>query len=243
MHAHILTIFPELFPGPLSAGIAGRALQGNFLKLGIRDIRDHTHDRRKTTDDAPYGGDPGMVMRPEPLFEAVESLDRPPNSPIILLTPQGKLFTQGDAERYSQQACITIICGRYEGIDERVSQGLGAEEVSIGDYVLSGGEIAAMVIVESIARLLPGVIGHGPDAIQDDSHTSGVLQHPQYTRPTEYRGLKVPEILLSGNHAAIEKWRRQQSLKKTLERRPDLLQTASLTEGDLKILKEYGWSE
>jgi tRNA (guanine37-N1)-methyltransferase len=184
-----------------------------------------------------------MVMRPEPLFDAVGALDRPENSPVVLLTPQGKPFTQREAERLSEEQTLTFICGRYEGVDERVRAHLATEELSIGDYVLTGGEIAAMVIVEAIARLLPGALGHGDEARLDDTHTSGLVQYPQYTRPSNFKGIQVPDVLLSGDHAAIAKWRRRQSLQRTLERRPDLLKGAELSGEDRIILQELGWTD
>lgn len=242
MQVHVLTIFPEIFPGPLGAGIVERAQKAGLLELNVHNIRDYAHDRHRTTDDTAYGGGPGMVMRPEPLFEAVESLARPEGSPVVLLTPQGKPFTQREAERLAQEQTLTFICGRYEGVDERARQHLATEELSIGDYVLTGGEIAAMVIVEAVARLLPGALGHGDEALLDDTHTSGLVQYPQYTRPSDFRGAQVPAVLLSGDHAAIAKWRRQQSLQRTLERRPDLLKDAELSVEDKKVLQELGWT-
>ena len=241
MQVHVLTIFPELFPGPLGAGIVERAQKAGLLEINVHNIRDYAHDRHRTTDDTAYGGGPGMVMRPEPLFEAVESLARPEGSPVVLLTPQGKLFTQREAERLSQEQVLTFICGRYEGVDERVRQHLATEELSIGDYVLTGGEIAAMVVVEAVARLLPGALGHGDEALADDTHTSGLIQYPQYTRPPDFQGSVVPDVLLSGDHAAIAKWRRRQALQRTLERRSDLLKKALLSAEDRVVLQELGW--
>ncbi|MDA1216366.1 MAG: tRNA (guanosine(37)-N1)-methyltransferase TrmD [Chloroflexi bacterium] len=243
MQVHVLTIFPEMFPGPLGAGIVERAQKAGLLDLNVHNIRDYAHDRHRTTDDTAYGGGPGMVMRPEPLFEAVESLDRPAGSPVVLLTPQGKLFTQREAERLSKEQTVTFICGRYEGVDERVRQHLATEELSIGDYVLTGGEIATMVIVEAVARLLPGALGHGDEALLDDTHTSRLVQYPQYTRPSDFQGAQVPDVLLTGDHAAIAKWRRRQSLQRTLERRPDLLKDAELSPEDRKVLQELGWTD
>jgi tRNA (guanine37-N1)-methyltransferase len=242
MQVHILTIFPEIFPGPLGAGIVERAQRAGLLELSVHNIRDYAHDRHRTTDDTAYGGGPGMVMRPEPLFEAVESLIRPEDSPVVLLTPQGKLFTQREAERLSQAQVVTFICGRYEGVDERVRQHLATEEMSIGDYVLTGGEIAAMVVIEALARLLPGALGHGDEALADDTHTSGLVQYPQYTRPPNFQGTHVPDVLLSGDHAAIAKWRRRQALQRTLERRPNLLKDAGLSAEDKVVLQEFGWN-
>ncbi len=243
MQVHIVTIFPEMFPAPLGAGIVGRAQEAGLATVDVLDLRGFTHDRRKTTDDAPFGGGPGMVMRPEPLFEAVESLALPEGSPVVALTPQGAPFRQADAERLAAGAAVTLLCGRYEGVDERVMAELATERLSIGDYVLTGGELAAMVVVDAIVRLLPGALGHAPhgEAIADDSFTSGLLQHPQYTRPADYRGMKLPEVLLSGDHAAVERWRRNEALRRTLERRPELLAHATLSDEDREELRRLGW--
>ncbi len=245
MQVHIVTIFPEMFHAPLGAGIVGRAQEAGLATVNVHDLRGFAHDRRRTTDDAPFGGGPGMVMRPEPLFEAVASLELPTGSPVVALTPQGAPFRQADAERLAAEPIVTLLCGRYEGIDERVMEGLATEPLSIGDYVLSGGELAAMVVVDAVVRLLPGALGHAPhgqDAIADDSFTSGLLQYPQYTRPADYRGMKVPEVLLAGDHAAVEQWRRNQALRRTLERRPDLLAHAALSDQDREELRRLGWS-
>ena len=243
MQVHIVTIFPEIFPAPLGAGIVGRAQEAGLATVRVHDLRDFAHDRRRTTDDSPFGGGPGMVMRPEPLFEAVESLKLPKGAPIVALTPQGAPFRQADAERLAAEEVVTLLCGRYEGVDERVMAELATERLSIGDYVLTGGELAAMVVVDAIVRLLPGALGHAPhgEAIADDSFTSGLLQHPQYTRPAEYRGMQVPEVLLSGDHAAVERWRRNEALRRTLERRPELLAHAPLSAEDLEELRKLGW--
>ena len=237
MHIHIITIFPEMFQVPLSTGIVGRAQKGGLAEVHIHDLREHTHDRHRIVDDAPYGGGPGMVMRPEPLFEAVESLDLPPCSPVVLLTPQGRTLTQAHAHRLSAEPTVTLLCGRYEGIDERVRQHLATEEISIGDYVLTGGEVPAMVVVDAMVRLLPGALGHGEEAIQDDTYTSGLVQYPQYTRPAQFRGWEVPPLLLSGDHALVERWRRREALRRTHQRRPDLLANASLSQQDLEELR------
>jgi tRNA (guanine37-N1)-methyltransferase len=242
MLIHIVTIFPELFPPVLQAGIVGRAERAGLVEFGVHDLREHTHDRHRTVDDSPFGGGPGMVMRPEPLFEAIEALVLPPGSPIVMLTPQGRTFRQADAERFARESVVTMICGRYEGVDERARVGLATEEISIGDYVLTGGELPALVLADAIVRLLPGALGHGEEAVADDSHTSGLLQYPQYTRPAEFRGEEPPAVLLSGDHAAVDKWRRREALRRTLERRPDLLEQAELTASDLKALREMGWT-
>ena len=243
MRLHIVTIFPEMFPAPLGAGIVGRAQEAGLAAVHVHDLRDFAHDRRRTTDDSPFGGGPGMVMRPEPLYEAVESLQLPEGSPVIALTPQGAPFRQADAERLAAEPVVTLLCGRYDGVDERVVAGLATERLSIGDYVLTGGELAAMVVVDAVVRLLPGALGHAEEAIADDSFTSGLLQYPQYTRPADYRGMSVPEVLLSGDHAAIDRWRRNQALRRTLELRPDLLAHDALSDGDRKELRRLGWQE
>jgi tRNA (guanine37-N1)-methyltransferase len=241
MQLHVLTIFPEMFPGPLGVGIVGRAITAGIADVRVHDIRAHAHDRHRTTDDAPFGGGPGMVMRPEPLFEAVEAMALPPGAPVVLLTPQGRTFRQADAERFASLGAMALVCGRYEGVDERVRQHLVTEELSVGDYVLTGGELPALTVVDAVVRLLPGVMGHGEEAVADDSHTSGLLQYPQYTRPALFRGLDVPEVLRSGDHAAIARWRRREALRRTLERRPDMLSEAALDAADLKMLREMGW--
>jgi tRNA (guanine37-N1)-methyltransferase len=241
MQVHIITIFPEMFTSVLEAGVVGRARTAGLADIQVHNLRDFTHDRHKSVDDSPYGGNPGMVMRPGPLFEAVESLSLPSESPVILLSPQGRTFTQADAERLATQSVVTLLCGRYEGVDERVSQKLATAEVSIGDYVLTGGELPALVIVDALVRLLPGVVGHGEEATQDDTFTSGLVQHPQYTRPADFRRMTVPEVLLSGDHASVARWRRHQALRRTLERRPDLLERAVLSPADLEELARLGW--
>ena len=234
----ILTVFPEMFGPVLEAGIVGRAIRSGLADVRVHDLRDFTHDRHHSTDDSPFGGGPGMVMRPDPLFEAVAALQPDAGASVVALTPQGNAFDQRMAERLSGLDHIVLICGRYEGIDERVIRLLATEEISVGDYVLSGGEIPAMLIVDSVVRLLPDALGHSSEALADDSHTSGLLQHPQYTRPAEFAGARVPEVLLSGDHEAIRKWRRREALRRTLERRPDMLRNASLSSEDLCILQE-----
>ncbi|MEK9659651.1 MAG: tRNA (guanosine(37)-N1)-methyltransferase TrmD [Chloroflexota bacterium] len=241
MQIHVLTIFPEMFPGPLGVGIVGKAIGAGIASVAVHDIRAHTHDRHHTTDDSPYGGGPGMVMRPEPLFEAVESLALPTGTPVVLLTPQGRTFRQADAERLATLPALTLLCGRYEGVDERIIEGLVTEELSVGDYVLTGGELPALTVVDAVIRLLPGAMGHGEEAVADDSHTSGLLQYPQYTRPAAFRGKDVPEVLRSGDHAAIARWRRREALRRTLERRPDMLSEAALDSFDIAMLRELGW--
>jgi len=234
MQIDILTLFPQMFHGPFGVGILQRATQRKLVQINIHNIRDYTHDRHHTVDDYAYGGGAGMVLKPAPVFEAVESIKseiRLPEGanelPIILLTPQGHLFSQKVAQELSRYNHLILICGRYEGIDERVREHLATDEISIGDYVLSGGELAAMVVVDAVTRLLPGVLGSEASA-QDNSHTTGLLEYPQYTRPEVYRGWAVPTVLLSGNHAQIANWRREQSITRTLKRRPELLDKADL---------------
>lgn len=234
MHIDILTLFPEMFTGPFDASIIRRAQDAGIVSISLHNIRQFAHDKHHTVDDEPYGGGDGMVIKPAPVFEAVEAVRRP-DSHVVLLTPQGKLLDQAAAQRLSKQEALLLICGRYEGIDERVGS-LADEELSIGDYVLSGGEPAAIVLVDAVVRLLPGAIGAEGGAVCD-SHATGLLEYPQYTRPADFRGMPVPEVLRSGNHQEVERWRRQQSLKRTLERRPDLLATAELTDEDRKYLE------
>jgi tRNA (guanine37-N1)-methyltransferase len=222
MDVSVVSIFPALFPGPLSESITGRALAEGLVHLRTVDPRMFTTDRHRSVDDYPYGGGPGMVMRPGPLVEAIESVRRP-ESRVLLLSPTGRRFSQALAVDLADEAHLVLVCGRYEGIDERVRVATQAEEVSIGDYVLTGGELAAMVVLDAVIRLLPGVLGSA-DSSRDESHASeGLLEYPQYTRPPEFRGLRVPDVLLSGHHAQVAAWRRQQALQRTLERRPDLL--------------------
>ena len=236
---HVLTLFPGMFAGPTSESIIGRAQEKGLVELNLHDIREHTHDRRRSVDDYPFGGGYGMVMKPEPLFEAVETLradaSLADDTPIILLTPQGRPLTQAVVEELGERSELVLICGRYEGVDERIRRHLATDEISLGDFVLSGGELAAMALIDAVTRLVPGVLGSIESAL-DDSFTTGLLQHPQYTRPAEFRDWKVPDVLLSGNHAEIERWRRRESLRRTRERRPDLLDSASLTDEDRRYL-------
>ena len=236
MQFDVFTLIPEIFPAYLESSILQRARQRGLIDVRVHNIRDFTHDKHHTTDDVPYGGGGGMVLKPEPVFEAVESISgQGAGRPIILLTPQGRVFNQSMALELSRHESITLICGRYEGVDERIRAHLVTDEISIGDYVLTGGELPALILVDAIARLLPGVLGD-PDGAADDSHATGLLEYPHYTRPPEYRGEVVPEVLLSGDHAKIAKWSRQQSLARTLARRPDLLDKADLSEEDRKYL-------
>ncbi len=233
MDIDILTLFPEMFQGPFSTGIFKRAIDHRLVSINLHNIRDYTHDKHHTADDYAYGGGAGMILKPEPIFEVVESIETDIKQgagdlPIILLTPQGRLFSQQIAHELSGYRHLILICGRYEGVDERVAEHLVTDEISIGDYVLGGGELAAMVVVDAVVRLLPGVLG-SEASLQDDSYVTGLLEYPQYTRPAVYREWSVPEVLLSGNHAQISKWRREQAIRRTLERRPELLGKANLS--------------
>ena len=222
MKIDVLTLFPGMFPGPLDESIIKRACESGRLQLGVHDLRDYTHDRHRTVDDRPFGGGPGMLMKPEPLFEAVEAL-RGEKTRVILTSPAGRLFRQQIARKLAAEEHLLLVCGSYEGFDERVRQGLADDEISIGDYVLTNGALPAMVIIDAVTRLLPGVLGDD-ESSQDESFSGCLLEYPQYTRPAEFRGMNVPEVLLSGDHAAIEKWRREQATVQTRQRRPDLLE-------------------
>lgn len=236
MQFDVFTLFPEVFEPYLQTSILQRARQRELLEVRLHNIRDWTTDRHHTTDDVPYGGGGGMVMKAEPIFAAVEGvLGSPPSCPVILLTPQGRVFTQAVAQELARQPHLALLCGRYEGVDERVRQYLVTDEISIGDYVLTGGELPALVLIDALARLLPGVLGD-PDGAWDDSHASGLLEYPHYTRPAEFRGWRVPDILLSGDHARLARWRHEQALLRTRQRRPDLLATAPLTDADREFL-------
>lgn len=236
MKINVFTLFPEVFQPYLETSILKRAIQNQLVKVYLNNIRNWTVDKHHVTDDQPYGGGGGMVMKPEPIFTAVERvLGDDFKYPIILLTPQGRLFDQSAAYELSEYKELAFICGRYEGVDERVRQHLVTDEISIGDYVLSGGELPAMVIIDSIVRLLPGALG-APRGAEEDSHSSGLLEYPHYTRPADFRGWEVPEVLSSGDHARIDRWRREQALLRTYQRRPDLLEGADLTEEDQEFL-------
>jgi tRNA (guanine37-N1)-methyltransferase len=238
MRFDIFTLFPEVCEPYLQTSILQKARQRGLVEINLHNIRDWTSDRHHVTDDEPYGGGGGMVMKPEPIFAAVEGvLGTPPASPLILLTPQGRLFTQSVAQELARLPRLALLCGRYEGVDERVRQHLVSDEISIGDYVLTGGELPALVLVDAVARTLPGVLGD-PEGAWDDSHAMGLLEYPHYTRPPEFRGWGVPEALLSGDHARIARWRREQSLLRTWHRRPDLLAKAPLSEADRKYLAQ-----
>ena len=246
----VITIFPEFFASILAHGLLKRACAAGHVVIRLRDLRDFTDDRHRTVDDRPFGGGPGMVFKPEPIFRAVEALKAETGSskfPVILLSPQGRLLTQAVAQELSRESRLALLCGRYEGVDERVAEHLATDEISIGDYVLSGGELAAAVVMEAVTRLLPGALGNessreqesfavsdGPDA--EAAH--GLLDFPQYTRPAEFCGWKVPEVLVSGNHEEIRQWRRRRALEKTWRKRPDLLARAPLSEEDRTMLEE-----
>lgn len=236
MHIDVLTLFPEMFEGIFDLGIMKRAIDRKLVSIGLHNIRDYTHDKHHTADDYPYGGGAGMVLKPEPIFEAVEAIDKKEGTPIILLSPQGRLFTQDVAQELAGHRQLVLICGHYEGIDERVREHLASDEISIGDYVLSGGELAAMVVIDSVFRLVPGVLGSEASPL-DDSHVGGLLEYPQYTRPPQYRGWPVPEVLLSGNHARINNWRREQAIRRTLEQRPELLARAELSSEEERLVE------
>ncbi|WP_391209806.1 tRNA (guanosine(37)-N1)-methyltransferase TrmD [Psychrobacillus sp. L4] len=238
MNIHILSLFPEMFAGVFNTSILKKAQEKNEVVLNVVNFRDFSGNKHHQVDDYPYGGGAGMVLKPEPIFNAVESLtsNKEQKRRIILLCPQGERFSQQKAEELSREEELIFICGHYEGYDERIREHLITDEISLGDFVLTGGELAAMTIVDSVVRLLPNVLGNA-ESHEKDSFSTGLLEHPHYTRPVEYRGYKVPDVLLSGNHAEIEKWRREQSLKRTSDRRPELLATAELNEGDKQVLR------
>ena len=240
MRTYILTLFPEMFDSPFNHSIIRRAQEHGLVNISVRNFRDYAHDKHHTVDDYPYGGGPGMILKPEPLFEAIEKVKEEigvSQVPVILLSPQGRVFNQKIAQELASCPYLILICGHYEGIDERVRENLATDEISLGDFVLSGGELAAMIIVDAVVRLLPGVLG-ASNSPQEDSFSNGILEYPQYTRPAIYRSWSVPQVLLSGNHAEISYWRRRQALERTLKRRPDLIQKASLSEEDRKLLEE-----
>lgn len=234
----ILTIFPRIVEFPLAEGIVHRASERRLVAIGVHDLRLFTDDRHRTIDDAPFGGGPGMVMKPEPFFRAVESLGPlAPSTPVVLLSPRGRRFDQTAAERLSLARQIVLLCGRYEGVDERVAEGLATEELSLGDFVMTGGEVAALAVVESVVRLLPGALGDSESAVRD-SFADGVLDHPHYTRPALHRGHGIPAALLSGNHETVRRFRRKEALRATKARRPDLLESAVLSDEDHVLLRE-----
>ena len=240
MEIDVVTLFPAMFQGPLTESMIKRAIDAGFLTVRVHNIRDSTLDKHHVTDDYPYGGGSGMVMKPEPLFAAVEAVlalpSADPHPPVILMTPQGRVFTQQVALELAQQARLVLVCGHYEGVDERVREHLVTDEISIGDFVLTGGELPAMVVVDAVARLAPGVLA--PGSLGEESHSAGLLEYPQYTRPPEFRGWTVPEALLSGNHAFIARWRRREALRRTWLRRRDLLAKLDLTAQEKQFLDE-----
>ncbi len=234
----IVTIFPAMVAEPLKAGVVGRAIDRGTLDVKVRDLRDFTTDRHRVVDDVPYGGGPGMVMKPDPLFRALDAIEQERRAPltVVLTSPQGRRFTQAEAERLSARRHLVLLCGRYEGFDDRIRERV-TDELSIGDYVLSGGELPALVILDAVARLIPGVVGD-EQSVAEDSFSRGLLDFPQFTRPPEIGNLRVPDVLLSGNHAEIRRWRKREALARTLERRPDLLARADLDEEEKQMLQE-----
>jgi tRNA (guanine37-N1)-methyltransferase len=230
MNINVVTIFPRMMEAALAEGVIGRARAAGLIDIQVRDLREYTDDRHRTVDDVPYGGGPGMVMKPEPLFRAVDAIREAQGEPsaVVLMTPQGRRFSHDEAERLSRLERIVILCGRYEGIDERVTERVVTDELSIGDYVLTGGEIPALVVIDAVARLVPGVVGDA-GSVTGDSFVRGLLDHPHYTRPAVCRGAAVPDVLVSGNHGEIERWRRRQRVRRTVERRPDLIERSTLT--------------
>jgi tRNA (guanine37-N1)-methyltransferase len=236
----IVTIFPRMVEAGLSEGVVGRARERGLLEVTVRNLRDFTTDRHHVVDDVPFGGGPGMVMKPEPFFAAMESIvaERGQPGAVVLLTPAGRRFSQAEAKRFAGLERLVLLCGRYEGVDERVRERWATDEISIGDYVLSGGEVAALVVVDAVARLTAGVVGDA-QSVEEDSFGRGLLDYPHYTRPAEFAGQAVPEVLLSGHHAEIRRWRRQQALRRTWERRPDLLASARLDEEEQAWLRAW----
>ena len=247
MRFHVLTLFTEAFQGPFQHSMLEMAARKGLISIQLTDLRDYTHDAHGTADDYQFGGGPGMVLKPEPVFEAVDHVlsNYSPEErcaiPVILFSPQGELFNQEIAQELALAPALVLICGHYDGVDERVRQHLATREISIGDFVLTGGEPAAMVLVDAVARLVPEVVG-SPENVMGDSITSGLLQHPLYTRPAEYRGMDVPDILRSGHHEEIARWRRHESLRRTLKQRPDLLESALLNSEDLDFLRSLGYA-
>ena len=236
MRFDVFTLLPETLSPYLNASILEKASSRGLIEVHLHNIRDYTHDRHHTTDDIPYGGGGGMVMKPEPVFEAVEkAIGNPPGCPVILLTPQGRVFNQNIAAELAASGHVALISGRYEGFDERIRQNLVTDEISVGDYVLTGGELPSLILIDAVSRLIPGVLGD-PTGAADDSHASGLLEYPHYTRPPEFRGWRVPDVLLSGDHGKIERWRREQALLRTLQKRPDMLEKMSLADWEIKFL-------
>ncbi len=239
MKFDIVTIFPAMINAGVAEGVVSRGIAGGLIDLQVHDLREFTADRHRSVDDVPYGGGPGMVMKPEPLVRAIEKVRATRGGPdtIVVTSPQGRPFTQREAERLAGLEHVALLCGRYEGLDERVLTLVGAEELSIGDYVVSGGELAALVIVDAVSRLVPGVVGD-EQSVAEDSFSRGLLDYPHYTRPAEFGGLKVPDVLLSGHHAEVRRWRKKEALARTLARRPDLLAQAALDDEEQALLEE-----
>jgi len=239
MHIHVLSLFPDMFEGVFGASILKKAQEKKAVSIEVTDFRSFSGNKHNQVDDYPYGGGAGMVLKPEPLFQAVESITASSKKPrIILMCPQGERFTQAKAEELSAEEELVFLCGHYEGYDERIREHLVTDEISIGDFVLTGGELGAMTVIDSVVRLLPGVLGNNDSPVLD-SFSTGLLEHPHYTRPAEFKGMKVPDVLLSGNHANIEKWRREQSLYRTWSRRPDLLSNTELTPSEQKLIAKW----
>lgn len=238
MKIDILTLFPNMFHGVLNESILKRAQETSLVEINLINFREYSTNKHKKVDDYPYGGGAGMVLSPQPIFDAVEAIKKQSKTPmrVLLMTPQGERFTQEKAVELANEKHLVFICGHYEGFDERIREQIVTDELSIGDYVLTGGELASMVMIDSIVRLIPGILGN-EESFQQDSFSNSLLEYPQYTRPANFRGLKVPDVLLSGDHKKIEKWRREQSLLRTFTRRPDLLANADLTEEDLAFLQ------
>ena len=239
MKFDIVTIFPKMISSGLTEGVVSRGIKRGLVDVSVHDLRDYTLDRHRTVDDVPYGGGPGMVMKVEPLGLAVRAIAMERGQPdlVILLSPQGRRYSQAEAERLRHLNHIVLLCGRYEGVDDRVRDVVATEELSVGDYVLSGGETAALIVIDSVSRLVPGVVGD-PESVEHDSFSRGLLDHPHYTRPATFAGLGVPEVLLSGHHAEVSKWRKRAALVRTLERRPDLLTTAMLDDEEQSLLNQ-----
>ena len=237
MKVHVLSLFPDMFSGVFGASILKKAQEKGAVELAVTDIRDYSENKHKQVDDYPYGGGAGMVLKPEPMFNAVEAITEGRKPRVILMCPQGERFTQKKAEELAKEEDLVFLCGHYEGYDERIRQYLVTDEISIGDFVLTGGELPAMTVIDAVVRLLPGVLGQEDSHIQD-SFSTGLLEHPHYTRPADFRGMKVPDILLSGNHAKIDAWREEQSFVRTLERRPDLFDALELTDKQMKLLEK-----
>ncbi|MEO4053547.1 tRNA (guanosine(37)-N1)-methyltransferase TrmD [Solibacillus sp. CAU 1738] len=237
MNIHVLSLFPHMFEGVFGSSILKKAQEKGAVELAVSDIREFSDNKHKQVDDYPYGGGAGMVLKPEPMFNAVESITKGRSPRVILMCPQGERFTQKKAEELAQEDELVFLCGHYEGYDERIREHLVTDEISIGDFVLTGGELPAMTVIDAVVRLLPGVLGQADSHIQD-SFSTGLLEHPHYTRPADFRGMKVPDVLISGNHAKIEEWREEQSFKRTLLRRPDLLDALELTPKQVKIIEK-----